>query len=154
MLRPFRLEEPESVKEVSELLGRFGEAAKVYAGGTELLLAMKEGLVHYERLINVKNVKGLNEVTSDDGLVRIGALLRIINWKPHPYCSRSLPRWCDWNKTSPMFEFGRLGRWRQSLLCRTPPIREYCCWPSTLRWLSRRPVRSAKFPRRNFCRRL
>jgi carbon-monoxide dehydrogenase medium subunit len=74
MLRPFRLEEPESVKEVSELLGQFGESAKVYAGGTELLLAMKEGLVHYERLINVKNVKGLNEVASDNGMVRIGAL--------------------------------------------------------------------------------
>src|SRR5215470_9498413 len=74
MLRRFRLEEPESVKEVSELLGQFGESAKVYAGGTELLLAMKEGLVHYERLINVKNVKGLNELASDNGIVRIGAL--------------------------------------------------------------------------------
>jgi carbon-monoxide dehydrogenase medium subunit len=74
MLRPFRLEEPETVKDVSELLGRFGESAKVYAGGTELLLAMKEGLVHYERLINVKNVKGLNEVASDSGMIRIGAL--------------------------------------------------------------------------------
>ncbi len=74
MLRPFRLEEPESVAEVSELLGRFGESAKVYAGGTELLLAMKEGLVHYERLINIKNVQGLDRVTRDDGLIRIGAL--------------------------------------------------------------------------------
>ena len=45
MLRRFRLEEPESVAEAAELLGRFGESAKVYAGGTELLLAMKEGLV-------------------------------------------------------------------------------------------------------------
>ncbi len=59
MLRRFRLEEPESVAEASELLGRFGESAKVYAGGTELLLAMKEGLVQYERLINVKKLKGL-----------------------------------------------------------------------------------------------
>jgi len=74
MLRPFCLEEPETVQEVSELLGRFGETAKVYAGGTELLLAMKEGLVHYERLINVKNVKGLNDVTLDDSMMRIGAL--------------------------------------------------------------------------------
>jgi carbon-monoxide dehydrogenase medium subunit len=74
MLRPFHLEEPESVADVSELLSRFGESAKVYAGGTELLLAMKEGLVHYERLINVKNVKGLNEVRSEDGILRIGAL--------------------------------------------------------------------------------
>ena len=62
MLRRFRLEEPESVAEVSELLGRFGDSAKIYAGGTELLLAMKEGLIHYERLINVKQLKGLGEV--------------------------------------------------------------------------------------------
>ncbi len=74
MLRRFRLEEPQSVAEVSELLGRFGESAKVYAGGTELLLAMKEGLVQYERLVNVKNVTGLNEITVTDGSVTIGAL--------------------------------------------------------------------------------
>jgi carbon-monoxide dehydrogenase medium subunit len=74
MLRPFHLEEPETVADVSGLLSRFGESAKLYAGGTELLLAMKEGLVHYERLIDVKNVKGLNQVKSDDGIIRIGAL--------------------------------------------------------------------------------
>jgi len=74
MLRRFRLEDPETVSEASELLGRFGENAKVYAGGTELLLAMKEGLVQYERLINVKNLKGLNEVSTADGVIKIGAL--------------------------------------------------------------------------------
>ena len=74
MLRRFRLEEPEAVQEASELLSRFGESAKVYAGGTELLLAMKEGLVHYERLINVKKLKGLSEVRLDNGKIRIGAL--------------------------------------------------------------------------------
>lgn len=74
MLRRFRLEEPETAAEASELLGRFGENAKVYAGGTELLLAMKEGLVQYERLINVKNLKGLNEVSAADGVIKIGAL--------------------------------------------------------------------------------
>ena len=73
MLRRFRLEEPESVAEVSELLGRFGDNAKVYAGGTELLLAMKEGLVQYERLINVKKL-GLNQVSADNGTLKIGAL--------------------------------------------------------------------------------
>ena len=73
MLRRFRLEEPESVAEVSELLGRFGDTAKVYAGGTELLLAMKEGLVQYERLINVKKL-GLNQVSADNGTLKIGAL--------------------------------------------------------------------------------
>jgi carbon-monoxide dehydrogenase medium subunit len=74
MLRRFHLEEPQSVAEVSDLLGRFGESAKIYAGGTELLLAMKEGLVQYERLINVKGVPGLKEVRAKNGALEIGAL--------------------------------------------------------------------------------
>lgn len=73
MLRRFRLEEPESVSEVSELLGRFGDSAKIYAGGTELLLAMKEGLVEYERLINVKKLR-CKDVTVANGALAMGAL--------------------------------------------------------------------------------
>ncbi len=74
MLRRFRLEEPESVQEASDLLSRYEESAKVYAGGTELLLAMKEGLIHYGRLVNVKKIPGLDQVKLDDGYIRIGAL--------------------------------------------------------------------------------
>jgi carbon-monoxide dehydrogenase medium subunit len=74
MLRRFRLEEPESVHDAAELLGRYGDSAKVYAGGTELLLVMKEGLVHYERLINVKKLRSLNEINLDNGIISIGAL--------------------------------------------------------------------------------
>lgn len=73
MLRRFRLEEPESVSEASELLGRFGDSAKIYAGGTELLLAMKEGLVEYERLINVKKLK-CKDITLENGALSIGSL--------------------------------------------------------------------------------
>ena len=73
MLRRFRLEEPESVSEVSELLGRFGDSAKIYAGGTELMLAMKEGLVQYERLIDVKKLR-CKDVTLENGALSIGAL--------------------------------------------------------------------------------
>jgi len=74
MLRRFYLEEPERVQEASDLLARYGESAKAYAGGTELLLAMKEGLVHYERLINIKKIPGLDQVKLEDGAIRIGAL--------------------------------------------------------------------------------
>jgi aerobic carbon-monoxide dehydrogenase medium subunit len=74
MLRRFRLDEPESVPEAAGLLSRYGDSAKVYAGGTELLLAMKEGLIRYERLINVKKVTGLNEVRLKDETISVGAL--------------------------------------------------------------------------------
>src|SRR5258705_13814121 len=73
MLRPFELSEPTSVAEASELLARHGDAARIYAGGTELILAMKEGLVHYEHLGNVKNIPGLAGVRLDGGALRIGA---------------------------------------------------------------------------------
>src|SRR5207253_1434759 len=91
MLRRFRLEEPESVKEVSELLARFGESAKVYAGGTELLLAMKEGLVHYERLVNIKRLSGLNEVKLDNNTVKVGALCTHHQLETSPVLQQKLP---------------------------------------------------------------
>jgi len=74
MLPPFALEEPTSVHEASALLARYGEAAHLYAGGTELLLAMKEGLLHYERLINIKLIPALAGIALEDGALHIGAI--------------------------------------------------------------------------------
>lgn len=74
MLRRFRLEEPETVKEASQLLARYGESSRVYAAGTELLLAMKEGLIQYERLINIKKIPGLDQIKVEGEMLRIGAL--------------------------------------------------------------------------------
>jgi carbon-monoxide dehydrogenase medium subunit len=91
MLRRFRLEEPESVTEVSELLSRFGDAAKVYAGGTELLLAMKEGLVEYERLVNIKRLTGLTDVKLDGDTIRIGSLCTHHQLETSPVLQEHLP---------------------------------------------------------------
>src|SRR5688572_20505131 len=73
MLQPFRLEEPASVAEASALLARYGDSAKIYAGGTELLLVMKEGLLHYERLVNIKHLPDIASISMTDEGVRIGA---------------------------------------------------------------------------------
>ena len=107
MLRRFRLEEPDSVTQVSELLGRFGDNAKIYAGGTELLLAMKEGLVRYERLINVKGVKGLSDVVVDNGTVRIGALCTHRQVETSSMLQQKLPALVKLEQMSPMFECGK-----------------------------------------------
>jgi carbon-monoxide dehydrogenase medium subunit len=73
MLQPFRLDEPASVAEASALLARHGDSAKIYAGGTELLLVMKEGLLHYERLVNIKQLPDIASISMTDDAVRIGA---------------------------------------------------------------------------------
>ena len=91
MLGRFRLEEPRSIAEVSELLERFGDSAKVYAGGTELLLAMKEGFVQFERLVNVKGVSGLDEVKQNNGEVHIGALCTHRQLENSPILKEKVP---------------------------------------------------------------
>jgi carbon-monoxide dehydrogenase medium subunit len=91
MLRRFRLEEPESVQAAAQLLARYGESARIYAGGTELLLVMKEGLAHYERLVNVKKIPNLDQVRQDNGVISIGALSTHRQLSLSPAAQRHLP---------------------------------------------------------------
>ena len=57
-LRRFSMYQPKSVAEASEMLAEFGEKGRLYAGGTELLLAMKHDLLRYEHLVDVKTIPG------------------------------------------------------------------------------------------------
>lgn len=74
MLDDFRIHEPTSVLEASRLLAEHGDEAAVYAGGTELLVIMKERLVHYPHLVNIKTIPGLNEIAASGDALTIGAL--------------------------------------------------------------------------------
>lgn len=77
-MKPFEYHSPESVEEALGLLGRYGEDAKLYAGGTSLLFLMKEGLFSPERVINLKRISGLDgiELESANGQewIRVGAM--------------------------------------------------------------------------------
>jgi len=71
-LKPFRLHEPTTIEETVGLLSKLGESAKLYAGGTELLLAMKSGFLHYADLVNVKTVAGLDAISVSGNTLSIG----------------------------------------------------------------------------------
>ncbi len=73
MLRPFRVLETKSVAEASEELARHGEDAKVYAGGSELLLMLRQGLVEYDYLVNIKGIEELGELAWDGKKMHIGS---------------------------------------------------------------------------------
>jgi carbon-monoxide dehydrogenase medium subunit len=47
------------------MLARFGPDAAIYAGGTELLIVMKERLAHFPHLIDIKRIPGLNAIAFD-----------------------------------------------------------------------------------------
>ncbi len=75
MLRPFCFHEPATVGDATRLLAEFKEQARVYGGGTELLLVMKEGLARFKHLINVKSISGQDDVKFEEGRVNIGAVV-------------------------------------------------------------------------------
>ena len=72
MLRPFTLHRPETAEEACALLARLGDDAAPYAGGTELLLLMKLGLLRPPHLVDVKRIPELSGLT-DGGRLTIGA---------------------------------------------------------------------------------
>ncbi len=66
------MHQPRSVAEASEMLAQHGENGRLYAGGTELLLAMKHDLLRYEHLVDVKTVPGLDKIELKNSSLRIG----------------------------------------------------------------------------------
>ena len=72
-LRRFTIHQPKTVTEASQMLAEFGENARLYAGGTELLLAMKHDLLRYEHLIDVKTIPDLDKIESKNGALIIGS---------------------------------------------------------------------------------
>lgn len=75
-LRTFGYFSPRDVSQVVSLLGELGDRAKILAGGTDLLHAMRLRQMTPEYLINIKELTGLDSVRENAGL-EIGALARI-----------------------------------------------------------------------------
>jgi carbon-monoxide dehydrogenase medium subunit len=72
VLRPFALHRPDTAQEACALLAEHGDDAAVYAGGTELLLLMKLGLLRPRHLVDVKRIGGFGDIADGPRLV-VGA---------------------------------------------------------------------------------
>jgi carbon-monoxide dehydrogenase medium subunit len=91
MLNSFKLLSPATVAEASGELSRLGDRAKLYAGGAELVLLMRNGMVHPDYLIDVKGIAGLSQIAWDGGALAIGACATHHNIGRDPLVRRRLP---------------------------------------------------------------
>lgn len=67
--------EPDSVAEASRMVGDLGEDCRVIAGGTALLLAMRQRMLTPSHLVSVGHLAAMRGIGTDDqGWLRIGAL--------------------------------------------------------------------------------
>jgi carbon-monoxide dehydrogenase medium subunit len=71
---PFEYRTPKNLKEVQATLKEFGPDAKLIAGGTALIIMMKQRLVRPSCLVSLRNLRGLNAIELKDGGLRIGGL--------------------------------------------------------------------------------
>ena len=70
---PFRIVQPRSLAEAAEHV-RSNDAAAFYAGGSELLLAMKQGALAYDVLVDLKTIPDLAGIADRGDRLAIGAL--------------------------------------------------------------------------------
>ena len=98
LLPPFTIHQPSTLVEASEMLGDYGEDACAYAGGTELLLAMKQAGLRYGHLVDLKTIPGLGRVEAEDGVLRIGALATHLAIERSPLVQERLPVLVDLEK--------------------------------------------------------
>jgi len=74
-MRPFDHYTPVTLEEALELLARHNGSARPLAGGTDLVLRMKNGLEQPRAVVNLKRLEALRGIALDEeGGLRIGAL--------------------------------------------------------------------------------
>ncbi|KAB3530540.1 FAD binding domain-containing protein [Alkaliphilus serpentinus] len=61
------------VPEAINLLDQYGEAAKVIAGGTDIIIALRENHVKVSVLVDISSIKELKEIKTSDDWVEMGA---------------------------------------------------------------------------------
>ena len=65
--------EPTTVSEACALLAEHGDGAKVVAGGQNMAILLRNGLIQPSHLISIQHVAGLADITASDEAVTIGA---------------------------------------------------------------------------------
>lgn len=89
------LERPRSADEVLELLDRHGEAARLMAGGTALMLMLRFGLFVPDVVVSLSDVQGLDRIeVGRDGL-HLGAIARLRNIERSAVVLRTAPLLAD-----------------------------------------------------------
>ena len=93
-MKAFEWTNPASINEAINLLSASGdidEAPRPIAGGQDLLTTMKDYTSRPVRLVNLKNISGLNSITLNSKGLTIGALVTLTELEEHAGVRKSFP---------------------------------------------------------------
>ena len=86
---------PNGIREAIELLRRYGDDAKLLAGGQSLVPMMKLRVARPKYLIDIHRIGELNYIREEAGQIRIGAMTRHIEIEESPLLAAKLPILCE-----------------------------------------------------------
>ena len=87
----FDLLRPATVAEASRMLLDHGDDARPIAGGTTLVILMKQRALRFSHLVDLQSIPGLERITDNDGGLSIGALATHRSVERSPLVQRRAP---------------------------------------------------------------
>jgi len=82
---------PETTAEALRILDEEGEECTVIAGGTAIMLMMRNGLLYPEHLVSLDRLSELDYVDAGEDVIRLGALTKLRSLERSPELQPALP---------------------------------------------------------------
>ena len=86
-----RYEAPDTVDAAVALLGGAAEGARVMAGGTDLLVQLRDGLAEPEVVVDIKHIDETRIISEEADGFRVGAAVTGAELSEHPQVSKHFP---------------------------------------------------------------
>jgi len=75
MIPPFDYKTPNTIEEAIELLWQAGGKAKIIAGGTDLVIGLRNGDLSPQFIVDITRIEDLRKIEEKNGMVSIGAAI-------------------------------------------------------------------------------
>ena len=86
-----RYADPVTVEEASILLSEEKGITRILAGGTDVLVQMKSGIIEPDLLVDIKKIPGISDIIEQNGGFRIGAAVSGIELNDHQGVKELVP---------------------------------------------------------------
>ncbi len=92
-MQAMRYETPETLDAAVALLAGADGPARVLAGGTDLLVQLRAGMIEPALVVDIKRIDEMREITAENGGFRVGAAVTGAELGDTPRSRRPGPAW-------------------------------------------------------------